>query len=619
MLLIAAILLFTSRSLCQQYDFDDPLDCAGNPSYVPRAMVSYNEHIKIFETDLLTQSLRDLKDGVPRLIQQKKLQYAQYFGGFAGPDTSYRLFKTGRARYQYGFEHYVCHCDHRYHECERNCTQTYDQFFKFLPNVFTQNPQSVISATDLDETSILVVFDDPNVMGVFSPDGHQLEPFVSYPAGKLPPLAMANIRQNGPQNVTLLLCFYDLCGEHQVNPRNLTTPLAPDRSRPYFSARLLLGCETDLCFDGSFDAATYVTRNDKSAMLLIRGNYLYELDGFQRNRAPPVGNILQHWGMPRRTYDAAFRTRTSRTSLFHIHYLICGDEIFYSRDPSWTAVASTENVATTFSRFRGHVDAALTLDNGTLLLLQGQVVYRYSPKPLTWSFVDKVKISYLHPNVPSNIEAALNNNGTLYFFKSSHYYTYNLESNMLTGPLMVQTNAYKCDKDGDYVGAVKGFFGINTMQQFVDYKKQFFDQPTTTTTIKPTTSTSTRSPTKAPYRTIGGAARSTHSRAKIQFLALVAGVLAGLLFLLLAAIYFLVLKKRLPGPENSKNRFPSGVFLDSNTDTRNGSVGYSVKENPSMGVMTTTMGTDNDGPSTVGSVQPHPEKRVVDSASEGED
>ncbi|KAI1281947.1 hypothetical protein HDE_13173 [Halotydeus destructor] len=302
--------------------------------------------------------------------------------------------------------------------------------------------------------------------------------------------------------------------------------------------------------------------------------------------------------------------------------MICGDEIFYALDPlgRWPFASSSENVATTFSGFTGHVDAALTLGNGTLLLLQGQLVYRYIPTAIyRWSFVNKVKISYLYPNVPSNIEAALNNNGILYFFKSSHYYTYNLESNMLTGPLMMQTNAYKCDKDGDYRddGTLNSFFGIKTMQQFADYKKQFLDQPTPMTTIKPTTSTS--SSTKASYRTIGGAARSTRSRAKIQFLALVAGVLAGLLFLLLAAIHFLALKKQLPGPENSKNRFPNGVFLDSNTDTRNGSVGYSVKENPSMGVMTTTMGTDNDGPSTVGSVQPHPEKRVVDSASEGED
>ncbi|KAI1281948.1 hypothetical protein HDE_13172 [Halotydeus destructor] len=294
MLLIAAILLFSGRSLCQQNDFDDPLDCAGYPSYVPRAMVSYNEHIKIFETNLLTQSLRDLKDGVPRLIQQKKLQPAQYFGGFAGPDTSYRLFKTGRAKYQHGSENYVCHCDHRYHDCEDNCTQTYDQFFKFLPNV--KSPLRVLSATDLDETIILVAFMDPMVMGVFSPDGRQLEPFVKYPAGKMPPLAMANIRQNGPQNVTLLLCFHSLCAEHQVNPRNLTTPLTPDRSRPYFWARLLLGCETDLCFDGSFDAASWVKTNKGPIMRLIRGNYLYEMDRFRRNRTLPVGHYLAALG-----------------------------------------------------------------------------------------------------------------------------------------------------------------------------------------------------------------------------------------------------------------------------------------------------------------------------------
>ncbi|KAI1282102.1 hypothetical protein HDE_13167 [Halotydeus destructor] len=371
MLLIVAILFLTGHCLCQN-DFEDPYDCAGDPKGLPGAMVSFNTSSTIFTTDRVTFAYRHLKDGVPRLVNQRKRKKvnASYVAAFANININYRLFKADKT---------ICSCKQKLNLCG-NCNETFDQFFKFAPNV--QSPQEVKSATDLDGARILFVFDKPLVMGVFSPDGRQLKPLVYFPFGKMAPSSMSNIRRNGPNSVTLLLCFDQLCGEHDIDLRNLKKPLIPDHSRPYFWSRLWLGCATDVCFDGSFDTATYVTRNKKPTMLFIRGNYMYSLERFHQDAAPPSGTLLQQMQIQRKNYDAAFRTRNEKAH----HYLISDETILYSQDEfaydkGKNFPHSLLDMNSMFSGFTGLVDAALTLDNGTLQLFQGNLVHFYSPSP----------------------------------------------------------------------------------------------------------------------------------------------------------------------------------------------------------------------------------------------
>ncbi|KAI1282106.1 hypothetical protein HDE_13169 [Halotydeus destructor] len=509
MLRIVAILIFTGHCLCK-IDFEYPYDCNGEPNGLPEAMMSFFSYTNILTPDRITTADRELKDGVPRLTRQRDLRKPKesYVAAFPYSRSYYTLFMA---------DHAICNCKQHVYPC-RNCTITFGGFFKFLPNV--QSPQEVKSTTDLNGTRILVVFDKPLVMGVFSMDGQQLEPFVYYPVGKVAPSQMSRIRQNDAKNVTLLLCFDQLCGQHDVDPSNLKKPLIAEPSRTYFWSRLLLGCPTDLCFDGSFDTATYAARGEKSAMLLIRGNYLYELNQLKMDATPPGGTLLQEMQIPRKNYDAAFRTRTENET--EAHYLISEDTILYSQDElaydeGTNFTHSVKDMNSTFIGFTGHVDAAWTLDNGTLHLLQGQVVYTYSPKSQGWSFLGKIMMSYLYPKVPSNIEAAMNSNGNIYFFKKT--------STSVT-------------TEGDFVGhdVTDRILGIRTMKQFVAYKTKLLGNP------NPTSSPSSKS-----------------------LLGLVIGVMAGMLFLSLAAIYcFLVSKKRPKsrGTQNLKSPFPAIEYPD---------------------------------------------------------
>ncbi|KAI1281946.1 hypothetical protein HDE_13170 [Halotydeus destructor] len=612
MLLIAAISLLAGHALCQN-DFQDPYDCSGDPEGQPEATVSYNEYTSIFTTNRITIASRELQDGVPRLTQQRTLMKsnASYVAAFSYSKTHYKLLRA---------DHTICTCARLVYPC-RDCAQTFGGFFKFMPQ--TSTPQVIKSATDLDDTRILVVFDKPLVMGVFTTDGQQLEPFIKYPVDKMAPSSMSNIRKSGTKNVTLLLCFDQLCGEHHIDPSDLKKPLTPDPSRPYFWSRLLLGCPTDVCFDGSYDTATYVMRNQKTSLLLIRGNYLYELDKFYKDASPPGGTSLQQMQIPRKNYDAAFRTRTLNEKA--THYLISDGTILYSQDElaydkGKNFPHSLKTVKSTFSGFKGHVDAALTLDNGTLHLLQGDAVYRYNPTPNGWSFVDKVAIGFIYDDLPNNIEAAMNSEGNIYFFKKSHYYMYTPKIQTLTLPRLMQQSFYKCDNVSDFVGhdVTDRILGIRTMKQFVDYKTQFIEKPepiTTTpltTAVKLSTPLATLLPTteatsNTSAATPGGTASSTSSPSSKSLFGLLVGVMAGLLFLLLsAAIYFLSLKTQsVPkGVESPKKRFPIMIITNPEPEAPEASMrnrekneGFSEKstaEPKNMGVI--TIASDNTAP-----------------------
>ncbi|KAI1282105.1 hypothetical protein HDE_13168 [Halotydeus destructor] len=178
----------------------------------------------------------------------------------------------------------------------------------------------------------------------------------------------------------------------------------------------------------------------------------------------------------------------------------------------------------------------------------------------------------------------------------------------------MQKSAYRCDKGADFVrrDVTDRILGIRTMQQFVDYKSQFLHKPkpitttpstTTPSATKPTpglttgsatpvpiptpTKASTQTPTKspgsgttqvheathttnkAPDRPTGGAASTTGSESSGSLFGFIAGVMAGLvLLLLLAALYFLALKKRPKsrGSEPSKRRFPTMIVTEPETE-----------------------------------------------------
>ncbi|KAI1282147.1 hypothetical protein HDE_13104 [Halotydeus destructor] len=257
--------------------------------------------------------------------------------------------------------------------------------------------------------------------------------------------------------------------EHAEQP---ILPVILQQTKKYWLSRAWLGCEPDLCFDGSVDAAS----SDGQYLELYKGKHIVKV-----NMATKGVRITA----PKSWYfvDAAFRQNGSLTVLTGHHQYTFPKVGPASHMEFPDRVGKTE-------------EAAFSIDDAIYLIYEGEVrIFR--------TYVPEVaRTTVLWPELPDRtLDGAAKFDGYVYLFMGDYYYRTPypvLETNRVRGPFSTQFDLLNCKDDYYEKSPAAKALDIHDTETFKSYISQFQPRPTIRTTTpsldtKPVTKSTTES------------------------------------------------------------------------------------------------------------------------------
>lgn len=264
----------------------------------------------------------------------------------------------------------------------------------------------------------------------------------------------------------VILAFFGPFGAEYSFDHNQRNALLLDPNINHILIHDWLSCPTELCFEADFDAALY----SESTFHLFRGRYHYRLEQFSRNTIdievrpnwPTILNSEYH-------FEAAFAIGNRN---FYFKDNIIRNELAVDLYDGPTA---NNRLKIPIERqLRDYVpvivEAAFTTDDSIHLIGEGfDHIYRRS----TFVFDKTVVNTVAWPGLPLNIDAAVQNDGQVYFMKGNYYFignAYGATDQM--SPRLIQNNLYQCADRNYSHSAYQLYLGISTFNDYRDYRRR---------------------------------------------------------------------------------------------------------------------------------------------------
>ncbi|KAI1282101.1 hypothetical protein HDE_13166 [Halotydeus destructor] len=437
----------------------DLLNCQLERTAEPEAIVSVSNEIRIFSKNV-TITAKNTFNYSPQLISQKKSTDSfkrKLQAVYADSESTVSLLTTRN----------ICQCPWNAGRCT-----LWEPLASTIPSITTSDRILTAGGLDKHGDRILVTYNSSNqaTQIVYDKTTKSVVSTVQLPSVKVAPSLISFVKSSGANSVTLLVCQGKLCGYHEVNP-NALQPIVMDKKVNYFWSRVWLGCAAEICFDCSLDGALRFTNKD---IKLFKGRWSFSYDKFSKGidfSSQPYGDDAR---FPDGQFEGAFSTRT--THAVPLYYYFQGDNVYAvpSNRKSSDPVTPKARISSTFPGLSGPVDAAYSDDSGTAFILQGTSVHEFSFANGAWKKVVDSAFHSKWPGLPADIEAAVNVDGVIYFFKNNFYYE--LIKSAILEPKLVQGNLFDCN-DRDITKYVGGVLNITNIKQLQDYREQFKARP----------------------------------------------------------------------------------------------------------------------------------------------
>ncbi|KAI1282104.1 hypothetical protein HDE_13165 [Halotydeus destructor] len=457
--LVTFVLINLIKLISSQNNYKNIFKCDDHPDLYPEAMVTFNNQTIVYAEGFLFRA-KMAAHRIPVLIDEEELisplARVAFKAAFAESGKDYVIILRNNQ---------ICQCSKSDHKCSgclrvyKNYRQTADYDIQSVGNFDEHGGKIVIVHLDKSKNgktfeSVLDLVTNKTIRR--ADRKHQVAP-----------TAMALVKKKNEQESAMLVCFKSLCGYYDVNVYK-ANPVVVDKKVNYFWSRSWLGCQPELCFDGSLDGAFMW----KDKITLLMGRWATSFPSFPGG-APVYVRTLD-LRLPNAHFDAAFTARDRHHAvdsyyLFEdtfVHIMKAGEK------------AEVHAIGNKFPQTSGPVDAAFTDDSGLAYLLQGKVVTQYLYDGTVWKSNVKTEIGTRWRHLPIKTEAALNVKGKFYFFKDNFYY--NIEfvdgSNMATAPKLMQGDLYQCQDQriADIAGKI---LNIHNIAQLKTYRQNLIGAP----------------------------------------------------------------------------------------------------------------------------------------------
>ncbi|KAI1282150.1 hypothetical protein HDE_13107 [Halotydeus destructor] len=310
---------------------------------------------------------------------------------------------------------------------------------------------------------------------------------------------------------------------------NPILPIVLQKTKKYWLSQAWLGCEPDLCFDGSIDAAS----NHGQYLELYKGKHIVKV-----TMATKAVSITT----PDKGYfvDAAIRDED--------------DLYLFINKKAYTVEKDGSISEAIFLSQKGNTEAGFSVNRKFYLICQQEVtVFEYS--------LDLFPIEAFWPDLPERtIDGATAFNGSVYLFFGDYYYRTSSQLNVtnpIYGPFLTQFDLLDCKNDYYKNSVAVRALDIFNKDAFLSYISQFKPKrKPSTTTPSPGTTPSTKGVTGSTTGSTRSAEPSSSTqRIKTQSTRVFVFLVAMVLFLLIVLIALVAFMWRLQLPNK-------GISLD---------------------------------------------------------
>ncbi|KAI1309064.1 hypothetical protein HDE_00255 [Halotydeus destructor] len=294
--------------------------------------------------------------------------------------------------------------------------------------------------------------------------------------GKQNPTVVKALSQlNDTNDFRFLVFFGPIYGFHEEDLSSLTRPVVLRKTIDYQLSNTWLGCDPVACFDARMDFAYH----DQGSIVMGRGYSRWRID--LDKRTDPY--ILKREAL---VADDIIK----QTSL---------KVVFQETFTTITKLTPTK-VKKRLSFPALPIEAAFSLNISQFYLISNQRVDMYeliffsSSNSYNFRYFYSLPLSAMFNMFEKTIDAAVSvDNGTIFLFRNNHYYSHNLDTNITSAPMLIQNNLFTCSDSFYSSSKASEVLNIMNFEQFEQYRMQFAERNTTTlaTSSKPISSKST--------------------------------------------------------------------------------------------------------------------------------
>ncbi|KAI1309063.1 hypothetical protein HDE_00254 [Halotydeus destructor] len=285
-------------------------------------------------------------------------------------------------------------------------------------------------------------------------------------------------RLNDTNDYKCLVFFGPIYGFHAEDLSSLTRPVVLRKTIDYQLSNTWLGCDPVVCFDARMDFAYH----DQGSIVMGRGYSRWRID-LDKKTDP---HILKR--------EALVADDIIKQTNFKVVF----QETFTTFTNSTPTKVKTRRL---FPKTKLPIEAAFSLNISQFYLISNQRVDIYkqlnclvSSNSYHFRYFYSLPLSAMFNMFEKTIDAAVSvDNGTIFLFRNNHYYSHNFDTNITSAPMLIQNNLFTCSDSFYSSSKASEVLNIMNFEQFEQYRMQFAERNTTTlaTSSKPIASKST--------------------------------------------------------------------------------------------------------------------------------